>query len=177
MDKQKKYLARSFYFLLYQFLRYKYDNIDVVFISHSSKASEVSEEEFFQKATTGGTLMSTALELEKEIIDKRYHPSSWNIYTFYSGDGENWSTDNQKTIDLFGQLKEVNQMMCYAEINPFLNSDYNKLFNFTTPDKEEDSGLWGLLTPLASEKFKKVRITEPSQIWPSFKKLFGGSNQ
>lgn len=176
MDKQKKYLARSFYFLLYQFLRYKYDNIDVVFISHSSEASEVSEEEFFQKATTGGTLMSTALGLEKEIIDKRYHPSSWNIYTFYSGDGENWSIDNQKTLDLFAQLKEVSQMMCYAEINPFLKNDYDRLFNFTTPDREDNNGLWGLLSPLTDEKFKKVRITEPSQIWLSFKKLFGGSD-
>jgi len=27
MDKNKKYLARSFYFLLYQFLRYRYENI------------------------------------------------------------------------------------------------------------------------------------------------------
>ena len=31
MSKEKKFLARSFYFLLYQFLRYRYENIEIVF--------------------------------------------------------------------------------------------------------------------------------------------------
>jgi len=63
--------------------------------------------------------MSSALELEKEIIRKRYHPASWNIYTFYSGDGDNFSFDDAKVIDLFRELKEISQMVCYAEIDPF----------------------------------------------------------
>jgi sporulation protein YhbH len=178
MDKDKKYLARSFYFLLYQFLRYKYDNIDVVFISHSSEAKEVNEEEFFQRSTFGGTLMSTALEMEKEIISKRYHPSNWNIYTFYCGDGENWSVDNKKTIDLFRELKELNQMICYAEINPNLASFNPTLFNTYGAGYEEDpGGLWPMLLGLLGDNFKRLKISEGSQIWPSFVKLFGGSGK
>ena len=176
MDKDKKYLARSFYFLLYQFLRYKYDNVDVIFISHSSEAKEVNEEEFFQRSTFGGTLMSTALELEKEIINKRYHPSSWNIYTFYCGDGENWPIDNRRTIDLFAELKQINQMMCYAEINPLLEGLNPTLFNsFGAGFQRDPGGLWPMLTEVVGDNFKRLRISEGSQIWPSFVKLFGGS--
>jgi len=176
MDKNKKYIARSFYFLLYQFLRYKYENIEVVFISHSTDAKEVTEEEFFQKATTGGTIMSSALELEKEIISKRYHPSSWNIYTFYTGDGENWTTDNNKTVKLLNELKEINQMICYAEINPFRNPEYDADFgrNFGYSPDADPNSLWSRLLPHLSDKFKAVKLMSPKHIWPSFQKIFGG---
>ena len=177
MGKDKKYMARSFYFLLYQFLNYKYNNIEVVFISHSTDAKEVNEDDFFKKATSGGTIMSSALELEKEIISKRYHPSSWNIYTFYSGDGDNFSFDDSKVLDLFRELKELNQMICYAEIDPFANPEseldgiINRSFSYNT---SEASKLWIKLSPLVDEKFKKIKISKPTHIWPSFRKLFGG---
>ena len=176
MGKQKKYVARSFYFLLYQFLRFKYDNIEVVFISHATEAKEVNEDDFFKKATSGGTVISTALELEKEIISKRYHPSHWNIYSFYSGDGENWSFDNPKTVTLFQYLKEISQLVCYAEIDPFSDPEselsiLSKSFNYGA---SEASTLWGKLSALEDDKFKKVKISKPTHIWPSFRKLFGG---
>ena len=106
MTTKKKYLARSYFFLLYQFLRHKYDQIEVVFISHTVRAKRVSEDEFFQRITTGGTMMSSALEVELDIITKEYHPNSWNIYTFYAGDGENWQADNKTTLTLLSTLKE-----------------------------------------------------------------------
>ena len=176
MTKDKKYIARSFCFLLYQFLRYKYDNIEVVFISHSTEAKEVTEDDFFKKSNTGGTLMSTSLELEKEIINKRYHPSSWNIYTFYSGDGENWSYDDEKTIKLFSELKELNQMMCYAEIDPHARNQselsyLSRNFNF---NQSEASKMWTKLNSILGDNFKKVKLTKAEDIWPSFRKLFGG---
>ena len=120
--------------------------------------------------------MSTALELEKEIISKRYHPSHWNIYTFYSGDGENWSFDNSKTITLFQNLKEISQLVCYAEIDPFSDPEselsvLSKSFNYGA---SESSTLWGQLGGLEDDKFKKVKISKPIHIWPSFRKLFGG---
>ena len=177
MGKDKKFMARSFYFLLYQFLRYKYDNVEVVFISHSTDAKEVNEDDFFKRGTMGGTVMSSALQLTKDIISKRYHPSSWNIYTFYSGDGENWSFDDEKTVNLFRELKELNQMMCYAEIDPTAFPSENtygilsKSFNY---NQSEATTLWKKLSPITDDTFKRVRITKPNHIWPSFKILFGG---
>jgi len=170
-------LARSFYFILYQFLRYKYDNVEVVFISHSTDAKEVSEEDFFQRATMGGTVISSALALEQEIIQKRYHPSSWNIYTFYSGDGENWSFDNPKAVSIFEKLKQLSQMVCYAEISPqsSLSDPFAGSFNFggNNPGLSGDN-LWHALIPLVGEAFKLVKINKSSQIWPAFQVMFGG---
>ena len=82
MTKSKKFLARSFFFLLYQFLNHKYSSIDVVFVSHTADAHEVNEEQFFTQVPNGGTMVSTGLKKVEEIVDKRYHPNNWNIYTF-----------------------------------------------------------------------------------------------
>ena len=175
MDKNKKYLARSFYFLLYQFLRHRYENIEVVFISHSTDAKEVNEDDFFKKATSGGTMMSSAFELEKEIIEKRYYPANWNIYTFYCGDGENWGIDNEKTVNLMTELADINQMMCYGEINPFLVEDSDgPLLQY---DPAQDPGsMWHRLSICEYLGIKRVRIKSHKDIWPSFNKLFGARN-
>jgi sporulation protein YhbH len=169
MSKSKKFLARSFFFLLYQFINHKYSSIDVVFISHTADAHEVNEEQFFTQVPNGGTLVSTGLKKAEEIIDKRYHPNNWNIYTFYCGDGDNWSIDNKEALASFRRLKEINQVMCYTEIGKQYGSEYN-LFSGTTTEKK----LWDW-TKLAEDKnFKRIRLEEHKDIWPAFKKLFGG---
>ena len=71
MDQTKKYLARSFYFLLYQFLQLKYANVDVVFIAHTTVAKEVNEKEFFHRGESGGTYISSGYEKALEIISER----------------------------------------------------------------------------------------------------------
>ena len=47
MGEFEKYIARSFYFWMVRFLRTKYNNVHIVFISHHTEAREVTEEEFF----------------------------------------------------------------------------------------------------------------------------------
>ena len=49
MDTMKKYLARSFFFLLHRFVMTKYRKVELVFIAHTTEGREVSEEEFFSK--------------------------------------------------------------------------------------------------------------------------------
>src|SRR5947199_2305296 len=82
MDTMKKYLARSFFFLLYQFIFTKYRNGDVLFIAHHTEASEVTEEEFFHKGESGGTFISSGYLTALDILQARYHPSIWNINPF-----------------------------------------------------------------------------------------------
>ena len=171
MTKSKKFLARSFFFLLYQFLNHRYSSVDVVFISHTTEAQEVDEERFFTRATGGGTMASSGLQKVQDIINKRYHPNNWNIYTFYCGDGENWPSDNEESISLLTQLKEINQMICYTEIgNPKdFGRDSLSFFNAFQGD-----GLWEKVIKLQDKNFKQVRLTTHDDIWKSFKKLFGG---
>ena len=172
MTKSKKFLARSFFFLLYQFLNHKYSSVDVVFVSHTTDAKEVNEEQFFTRATGGGTMASSGLEKVKEIIDKRYHPNNWNIYTFYCGDGENWASDNDKTIKLFKELKEVNQMMCYTEIGE--NREYSRANSLSFFSDYSEENLWNRIEPVVDKTFRKVRLITHDNIWSSFKRLFGG---
>jgi hypothetical protein len=171
MDKSKKFLARSFFFLLYQFLNHRYSSVDVVFISHTTEANEVDENQFFTRATGGGTMASSALEKVKSVIDKRYHPNNWNIYTFYCGDGENWPSDNDKTIELIKELKEINQMICYTEIGENREERMNSLSFFSGYSKDS---LWNRIGLMENPSLQKVRLVTHDDIWKSFKKLFGG---
>ena len=171
MTKSKKFLARSFFFLLYQFINHKYSSVDVVFVSHTAEATEVNEQEFFTQVPNGGTLVSTGLHKVEEIIEKRYHPNNWNIYTFYCGDGDNWAIDNKEALAAFRRLKEVNQIMSYAEIGKITSYDgRGGIFQTGSAEKK----LWDW-TKLAEDKnFKRIRLQEHKDIWPAFKKLFGG---
>ncbi|HCT54473.1 MAG TPA: sporulation protein YhbH [Balneola sp.] len=170
MTKSKKYLARSFFFLLYQFLNYKYSSVDVVFVSHTADAHEVNEEQFFTQVPNGGTLVSTGLKKVEEIIDKRYHPNNWNIYTFYCGDGDNWAIDNKEALSGFRRLKDVNQVMCYTEIGTSSYPSEYRLFDGGTTEKR----LWDWTKLIEDKNFKRIKINQSDDIWPSFKKLFGG---
>jgi sporulation protein YhbH len=185
MSQERKFLARSFFFLLYQFLNHKYEKVEVVFISHSTHAARVSEDDFFKVGTFGGTIVSSCLELELEIIKKEFHPTSWNIYTFYCGDGENWTSDNEKCLDLFTQIKKVSQLTGYCEINEHYKGladevDPNDPFHgtpwgtFSAWKNEEMENLWSKLNPVCDTKFKKVMVGEANHIWRAFHTLFGG---
>ena len=165
MSTQKKYLARSFYFLVYQFLRYKYDNIEIIFISHTFSAKEVSEEEFFSRVPSGGTLISPALELMSDIVEKRFHTSMWNIYGFHCSDGDNWPEDHEKCLIETKKLIEKCQVYSFCEITPEEES-YGGEFSETFSNYK----------PLVSKNFKLLKINLTSDIWLSFKKIFGVIN-
>lgn len=166
MGTQKKFIARSFFFLLYQFLRYKYDNIEVVFIAHTTEAKEVSEEEFFSRGQSGGTFISSAPDLAIEIMNKRYHPSSWNIYAFHGSDGDNWSEDNEKALKRSRYLKEKSQMYGFFEIKPTGGQEYLSWSGGNT--------MMNVYLPLVDNKFKTILLSSKDDIWPAFVKLFGG---
>ncbi len=116
MTMTKKYLARSFYFLLYQFIRLKYIHVDIVFVSHTTTAKEVNEDEFFHKMESGGTFISSGYLKALEIIEQRYNPDVWNIYAFHCSDGDNWGEDNQKAIESAQKLCERCNLFGYGQI-------------------------------------------------------------
>jgi len=187
MSQERKYLARSFFFLLYQFLNHKYDKVEVVFISHSTDAARVTEDDFFKVGTHGGTIISSCLDLELNIIEKEFHPNSWNIYTFYCGDGENWTSDNEMCIELFKKIKKVNQLTGYCEINEHYSGMVDDTTEAIAPDgspwpsfsawkNEEMDNLWSKLDPICDNKFKKAMVGDTNHIWKAFKSLFGGKN-
>ena len=116
MGLEKKYLCRSLLFWMTQFLKKKYDFVDIKFIQHTTTAKVVNEDEFFNKAESGGTNCWTAFEKANYIIDTEYPLDEWNVYCVYVGDGEDW--DNNKTITKIGEMldKKIN-MLGYVEID------------------------------------------------------------
>jgi sporulation protein YhbH len=158
MDTMKKYLARSFFFLLYQFVRTRYNTVEVAFIAHDTRAREVTEEEFFTKGEAGGTMISSGYEKALEVIQERYHPTSWNIYAFHCSDGDNWPEDNPATLEAANQLCDLCTLFGYGEIKP-LNSRYY------------GDSLLGLFENVEAENFHSLIIENKEQIWPSFKAL------
>jgi sporulation protein YhbH len=166
MTQNIKFIARSFFFLLYQFIRHKYEEVEIVFIGHTTEAFETDEDSFFKRGESGGTHVSSAPRLALEIINKRFHPSSWNIYAFHCTDGDNWSEDNDAAVDAFKKLADISQMTCYFEICP----DSEKM----AWESDRQDTLWRQLNKINLGKFKTAVLKSKDDIWPIFKRLFGG---
>jgi sporulation protein YhbH len=156
MDTMKKYLARSFFFLLYQFICTKYRNVEIVFIAHHTEANEVTEDEFFHKGESGGTFISSGYNKALEIIQDRYHPSLWNIYSFHCSDGDNFDSDNPAALRAAKELSELCNLFGYGEIKP-LGSRYY------------ESSMLNIFRRLDADNFQTVLIERKEDIWPSFK--------
>jgi hypothetical protein len=156
MDTMKKYLARSFFFLLYQFIRTKYRNVEIVFIAHHTEACEVSEEDFFHKGESGGTFISSGYTKALAIVQERYHPSLWNIYAFHCSDGDNFDSDNPAALRAAKELTEVCNLFGYGEIKP-LGSRYY------------ESSMLHVFRSLDADNFQTVLIERKEDLWPSFK--------
>ncbi|MGI9507461.1 MAG: YeaH/YhbH family protein [Geminicoccaceae bacterium] len=156
MDSMKKYLARSFFFLLYQFVSSKYQNVELVFIGHHTQAREVTEEEFFHKGESGGTLISSGYNKTLEIIYDRYHPSLWNVYAFHCSDGDNFDSDNANAVKAAKELCEICNLFGYGEIKP-LGSHYY------------ESSMLDMFRRIEADNFQSVLIERKEDIWPSFK--------
>jgi len=162
MTRNKKFLARSFFFLLYQFIRSKYEKTEVVFVSHDTSAYVVNEDQFFTRGNSGGTLVSSGLEKVLEVISKQYHPNSWNIYTFQCSDGDNWPDDIDPTMRALEQLKSICNLFGYCEIcPPGEGSSWSNEWRLSNVYK-----------PMVDSKLKMVEIKRKADVWGAFKSLF-----
>lgn len=157
MEQTKKYLARSFYFLLYQFIRWRYEKVEIAFIAHTTEAKEVNEWEFFHHGEIGGTAISSGYAKALEIIEQRYNPSVWNIYAFHCSDGDNWADDNARAIELANKLCQVCNLFGYGEIT------LNQSWNVTIRREFEKQ--------LLSKSFAIAVINKKEDIWPAFKQM------
>jgi len=164
MGTQKKFLSRSFFFLLYHFIRSKYDKVDIVFVAYESEAYEVDEKSFFERGSSGGTIASTGVKMVNEIIDSRYHPSSWNIYTFHASDGDNWPTDNEAVQKVVNDMLPKVQFYGYCEIEPSMER----------MQWMKETSLGNLFSNMSSEKIRTSNISAKEDIWTAFNRFFGG---
>jgi len=165
MGEFKKYIARSFYFWMVRFLRTKYDNVEIVFISHHTEAREVNEEQFFTQGESGGTVVSSAYQLALDLIDERFPTADWNIYPFHFSDGDNYYSDNEEAVRLADRLIQACNLFGYGEIGEEGSSNYRRSS--------------GALLSIFKDRLKKrerfvgVRIDEKEDVYPALKQFFG----
>jgi uncharacterized sporulation protein YeaH/YhbH (DUF444 family) len=163
MDQETKDIAKRFYILLYLFLTRSYRDVDVVYIRHHTQAKEVDEEEFFYSRETGGTIVSSALELTRDVIEQRYPPTDWNIYAAQASDGDNWNDDSPVCEQLLAKhLLPQLRYFAYVEIT-----------------KRDHQGLWDHYSRLleSHDNFAMQQIREHDDIYPVFREFFGKQTQ
>jgi uncharacterized sporulation protein YeaH/YhbH (DUF444 family) len=158
MDENRKNLAKRFFLLLYLFLTRSYEKTDVVFIRHHTSAMEVDEQEFFYSRESGGTVVSSALELMADIIRERYSSRDWNIYGAQASDGDNYSEDSPHCGRLLAEdILPLVQYYAYIEIN-----------------SREPQSLWLEYEKVAGQwpHFALQAIAGAQDIYPVFRELF-----
>lgn len=158
MDEAKKDIAKRFFILLYLFLTHNYERIEVVFVRHHTVAKEVDEQEFFYSRETGGTVVSSALELTRDIIRERYPTADWNIYVAQASDGDNWSADSPYCQELLlAQILPLVQYYAYVEIMPRYHQS-----------------LWEAYLPIKDRfaNFAMQTIDQVIDIYPVLRELF-----
>lgn len=164
MGQKEKDLAKRFFFLLHMFLNKKYEKVDLVFIMHHEDAKEVDEDEFFHSKESGGTVVSSALKLTKEIIDNRYNPNDYNIYIAQVSDGDNYKADEADTINAMNKLLPLTQYFAYIEVKSVVTASYRSMF----------SDLWEVYETIANKtsNMHMKQVTQVNEIWKVFKELF-----
>jgi uncharacterized sporulation protein YeaH/YhbH (DUF444 family) len=158
MDEQRKDTAKRFFILLYLFLKRVYEKIEVVFIRHHTAALEVDENEFFHSRESGGTVVSSALNLLNKIIDERYGAGQWNSYVAQASDGDNWDNDSVLCRQLLSNtIMQKVQYYTYVEITD-----------------GPPQNLWEQYAqiPDLHRHFAMQKIVTPADIYPVFRELF-----
>ena len=117
MTEDKRYIVKSLFFWLVRFLKLKYEEVDLTFITHDTAAQVMDEHDFFTISSSGGTMCSYAFELALNIINEKYPLSKWNNYVFHFSDGENWDNDMQRCKEMILKLLKVSTAVGYCEID------------------------------------------------------------
>lgn len=161
MGEFEAYIARSFYFWMVQFLKTKYTNTEIVFITCHTEAKEVNETQFFSVGDSGGTRMSSAYSLALDLIDKRYNPREWNIYPFLFSDGYNWG--DQECVELVKRMVSMCNLIGYGEIG---NEGWQTSFGFAPLGQAYEEAF------ATENRVVLVKINQKDDVWPALKRFF-----
>lgn len=175
MGEDKKKLARKSSFYLSSVIQHEFGRINAelrdeihskehfgegvqeVFITHDTRAEQVSEKEFYGKTTGGGTMISSAYQMLKDFMTTgvqqkdgsvlKFDPTDWNIYAYHYSDGENSSSDNATCIRLLDEMMPNLSSFGLVEIQP--GGGYNWGDDFSD-----------VLEEAYGDNHKKVRISK-----------------
>ncbi|MBN1443021.1 MAG: DUF444 family protein [Planctomycetes bacterium] len=139
MGHEQKEIVRIESFWIDTWLRSQYRQMDTRFIIHDAVAREVDRETFFHVRESGGTRISSAYQLSREIIESDYDPAQWNIYPFHFSDGDNWGgEDTAVCLRLLEEFFfETCNVFCYGQVKSAYGSgQFIKDLKERFPDRE-----------------------------------------
>lgn len=115
MGDHERALAKRFFLLLYLFLHKHYKEVDIRFIVHTTDATELEEEDFFNVEGYGGTQVQSAMELTNKIIDEEYSTEAVNIYISQVSDGDDWAKEGELAGYIEKNLIDKIQYFAYLQ--------------------------------------------------------------
>jgi uncharacterized sporulation protein YeaH/YhbH (DUF444 family) len=160
MGDEQKELVRLEAFWIDAWLRRNYHGIESRYIVHDVRAAEVDRETFFRIREDGGTRISSAFRLARELIEHHYAPSEWNVYLFHFSDGDNSSeSDSRECCTIMREhLLPVLNLFGYCQVASAYGSG-----NFINVVHEHLSGTDAVLTS---------RVNTKDDIYDSIKTFF-----
>jgi uncharacterized sporulation protein YeaH/YhbH (DUF444 family) len=163
MQEHHKKLAKYFFWLFRQFIRYQYQTVDLVWIRHTDTAQEITEEQFFFDQKNGGTVVSSALEKMIEIRDQRYPAHLWNYYACQASDGDCLNSNDALVSAV---------LLTEAILPTFQYFAYIECMDEGTIKGKRTSVLWKAYEEVSSPRFRKRQVSQASEIYPVFADLF-----
>ncbi len=161
MGDEQKEIVRIESFWLDTWLRSQYRGIECRYLIHDAVAREVDRETFFHTRESGGTMISSAYKLCRDIIRADYPSSAWNIYPFHFSDGDNWSADDTRLcVELLrDEILPVSNLFAYGQVeSPYGSGQFIK-------DLRETFG--------EAENVALSEIADKDAIYHSIKALLG----
>jgi uncharacterized protein len=158
MSDRKKELVRLTAFWIDTWLQAHYKNLTAHYLVHDSAAYEVDSATFYSLRESGGTRISSAYSLFKEILQKQYDPDGWNIYAFHFSDGENFDDqDDQRCLALLQEtiLPQVN-LFCYGQVRSGIGPQF-----------------MDALSQVENEKLIAAKINNSDEIYTAIKAFLG----
>ncbi len=168
MTTSKKYVAKSFFFWMVQFLRLKYQHVETIFIAHDTEAQVVPEKDFFALSNSGGTRCSSAYKTALEHIPLNHPASRWNIYLFHFSDGDNLPDDNAVCKTLVQDLLVHCNQVGYGEIN---YRDDASFYNWMGQTQPGYSSLRYVFNQVSHPRFMQVVITHKEEVYQTLQKF------
>ncbi|MFO0971948.1 MAG: DUF444 family protein [Phycisphaerae bacterium] len=160
MGDEQKELVRLEAFWIDAWLRRNYEGVESRYIVHDVRAQEVDRDTFYRLREDGGTKISSAFKLAKQLLEQHYRPEEWNIYLFHFSDGDNSSeTDSRECCRILREqlLPHVN-LFGYCQVASAYGSG-----NFINVIHEHLDGLESVITS---------RVNSKDDIYDSIKTFF-----
>ncbi|GMV72750.1 MAG: hypothetical protein AMXMBFR77_25870 [Phycisphaerales bacterium] len=149
MGDEQKELVRLEAFWIDTWLRRNYEGVECRYVVHDVRAAEVDRETFFSIREDGGTRISSALALCKDILAEHYDTNDWNVYLFHFSDGDNSSeADNRVCVKLLEEnLLPACNLFGYCQVaSAYGSGNFLSVLREAFPDGAPDADGPRLLT-------------------------------